>query len=130
MKIGELSKITGLSIDAIRFYEKEGLVIKPSRSEGGYREFDEAAQHAIEFIAHCRSLDIPLAEIKKLMKVRSGSTKSCRDANQVIEEQLSKLRSRILQLKSLEKKLAELRSVCIQELDPKDCLIIKSLQIS
>lgn len=127
MKIGELSKKIGLSVDAIRFYEKSGLIIGPRRTEGGYREFSKNAVAVVEFISHCRALDIPIPEIKKLLKVRSGTSKSCREANEVIDLQLSNLRARIRELKALEKNLAQLRSVCNQELDPKDCQIIRSL---
>lgn len=130
MKIGEISKKTGLSVDAIRFYEKSGLIKRLSRSVGGYRNFNADAVAAIEFISHCRSLDIPIAEIKKLLNVRSGSAKSGRQANEVIDEQLMKLRIRIKELKKLETNLAQLRSVCNEELDPKDCRIIQSLQNS
>lgn len=130
MKIGELAKKTGLTADAIRFYEKSGLIKGPSRTEGGYREFSSDTIAAIEFISHCRSLDIPVVEIKKLLNVRAGSAKSCRDANEVIDEQLQNLRDRIKELKRLEKSLAELRSVCNSELDPKDCAIIRSLEKS
>lgn len=130
MKIGELAKKTGLTVDAIRFYEKSGLIKGPSRSEGGYREFNVDTVAAIEFISHCRSLDIPIAEIKKLLNVRSGSVKSCREANEVIEEQLKNLRQRIKELKRLERNLADLSSVCRSEMDPKHCAIIQSLQKS
>lgn len=130
MKIGELSSTTGLTIDTIRFYEKSGLIKKASRTEGGYRDFSKESLDSLLFISHCRSLDIPLQEIKKLLTVRAGSAKSCKEANQVIEEQLQNLRRRIKELKSLEKNLAQLRSVCNQELDPKDCKIIQSLQNS
>ena len=128
MKIGELSKKTGLSIDTIRFYEKNGLISKALRSDSNYRDFNESTADTLEFVAHCRSLDIPIPQIKKLLHVRSGSTKSCREANQVIEEQIANLRTRISELKRLEKALTELGKVCHQELDPMDCKIIKSLQ--
>lgn len=128
MKIGEISKLTGLSIDAIRFYEKSGLIKGPSRSESGYREYTLDSVEILNFISHCRSLDIPIAELKKLLKVRSGTAKSCREANEVINEQLLNLRSRIKELKNLEKQLAELQSVCNEELDPSECQIIRSLQ--
>lgn len=130
MKIGELAKKTGLTVDAIRFYEKSGLIKGPSRSEGGYREFNQDTVAAIEFISHCRSLDIPIIQIKKLLNVRSGSVKSCREANEVIDEQLKNLRHRIKELKRLEKNLAELSSVCRSEMDPKHCAIIQSLDKS
>ncbi len=85
MKIGQLAKKTGLSIDAIRFYEKRGLIKGPQRSLGGYREFTDETIAAIEFISNCRALDIPIPEIKKLLVVRAGSAKSCREANKVID---------------------------------------------
>lgn len=128
MKIGELAKKTGLSIDSIRFYEKSGLIRNPNRTEGGYREFNKDEISTIVFISHCRALDIPISEIKKLLYVRSSSAKSCREANQIIESQLLKLRERIKSMKTLEKQLAQLQSICHQELDPKDCPILKSLQ--
>jgi DNA-binding transcriptional MerR regulator len=128
MKIGELAKKTGLTIDAIRFYEKSGLIKSPQRSTSGYREFNPDSIAAVEFILHCRSLDIPIAEIKKLLNVRSGTAKSCREANQVIDEQLTRLRVRIKELKVLEKNLAQLRSVCHEELAPEKCRIIQSLE--
>lgn len=130
MRIGKLSKNTGLSVDAIRFYEKSELIKAPTRSEYGYREFGPEAGEALEFISHCRSLDIPIPEIKKLLNVRSGTTKSCRVANEVIDQQLSNLRVRMSALRRLEKSLTELQSVCNEELDPKNCRIIQSLQNS
>lgn len=128
MKIGELAKKTGLSIDSIRFYEKSGLIRSPERTESGYREFSKDAVSTVVFISHCRALDIPITEIKKLLYVRSSSAKSCREANLIIDNQLLKLRERIKSMKSLEKQLAQLQSICHQELDPKDCPILKSLQ--
>lgn len=128
MKIGELSKKSGLSADTIRFYEKSGVIQRASRTPGGYREYSAENVATIEFIVHCRALDIPLSEIRKLLHVRSGSSKSCREVNSVIDEQIRNLRERLRELKSLEKNLTELRSVCNQELDPKDCRILQSLQ--
>lgn len=128
MKIGALSKKTGLSIDTIRYYEKAELIKSPTRSESGYREFNSDAVAALEFISHCRALDIPIAEIKKLLNVRSGSARSCREANEVIDTQLAALRARIRELKSLEKALSEIRSVCNSELAPEKCEIIRSIQ--
>lgn len=128
MRIGELSKKTGLSIDAIRFYEKSGLIKGPERTEGGYREFNRDAVAAMEFISHCRALDIPITEIKKLLSVRSGSARSCRQANEVVDAQLVILRERIKELKQLEKTLSDIRSVCNSELAPEKCEIIRSIQ--
>ncbi|MBX3023004.1 MAG: MerR family transcriptional regulator [Bdellovibrionales bacterium] len=127
MKIGALASRTGLTVDAIRFYEKQGLIKSLGRTEGGYREFSSETTELLKFIAKCRALDISIPEIRKLLQVRSRSSKSCREANLVIDDQLAKLRARIKELKKLESQLSELRSVCNQELDPEKCEIIKAL---
>lgn len=127
MKIGELTKKTGLSADAIRFYEKQGLLKSADRTEGGYREFRPETVEVLTFISKCRALDISLPEIKKLLQVKTRSAKSCREANLVIEEHLASLRARIKALKNLETQLAELKSVCNQDLAPDKCAIIKAL---
>lgn len=127
MKIGEIAKKTGLSVDAIRFYEKQSLIKSQGRTNGGYREFSQETVELLHFISKCRALDISLPEIKKLLHVRSRSAKSCREANIVIDDQLAKLRQRIKELKKLESQLAQLRSVCNQELEPSECEIIRTL---
>lgn len=127
MKIGELSRKTGVSIDAIRFYEKQSLIQSQGRTDGGYREFSFETAELLHFISKCRALDIPLPDVKKLLQVRSQSVKSCREANLIINDQLIKLRERIRELKILESQLAELRSICSEELAPSECKIIKAL---
>lgn len=127
MKIGELAKKTGLTVDAIRFYEKKNLIKSQGRTKGGYREFSLGTEELIHFISKCRSLDISIPDIKKLLQVRSQTTKSCLEANMVIDSQLLKLRTRLRELKNLEKQLDQLKSVCNRELAPADCAIIKAL---
>lgn len=128
MRIGEISAQTGLSIETIRFYEKSGLINPSKRSDNGYRIFEAEAIATLNFIARCRSLDIPLPSIKKLIRVRNGSVSSCCDANNVISEQLTKLRLQIQQLKILEQSFTQLQAICDRELAPQDCLIIRNLQ--
>jgi hypothetical protein len=66
MKIGQLSKVTGCSIQAIRHYEKEHLLACAERSEDNFRLYDEVAIEELLFIKHCRGLDISLQEIRQL----------------------------------------------------------------
>lgn len=57
MKIGELAKRTGCPVETIRYYEREGLLPEPARSEGNYRQYTLAHVERLSFIRHCRSLD-------------------------------------------------------------------------
>ncbi len=64
MRIKALSEATGVEIETIRFYEKQGLLPTPAREANGYREYAPAHLERLAFVRHCRALDIPLAEIR------------------------------------------------------------------
>ena len=85
MKIGKLSELSGCSIQTIRYYEKEGLIEKPSRSEGNFRVYDESALSRLKFIRRCRTLDITLAEIRQLLDLQQTPSESCSEISDMIE---------------------------------------------
>ena len=69
MKIGELATLTNTQIETIRYYEREGLLAEPRRSEGNYRIYGSAHAERLSFIRHCRGLDMTLDEIRVLLRV-------------------------------------------------------------
>lgn len=127
MKIGELSKTTGCSIQTIRYYEKEGLLSTPERTEGNYRLYGERALKELEFIKHCRSLDIPLTDVKRLMELKNKPEESCASVNKLIAQQLALVNNRMRELKTLKAELQQMASLCTTENTVEACGIIKSL---
>ena len=127
MKIGELSKTTGCSIQTIRYYEKEGLLSTPERTEGNYRLYGERALKELEFIKHCRSLDIPLTDVKRLMELKNKPEESCASVNKLIAQQLALVNNRMRELKALQAELQQMASLCTTENTIEACGIIKSL---
>ncbi|MFD2165318.1 Cd(II)/Pb(II)-responsive transcriptional regulator [Thalassotalea euphylliae] len=127
MKIGELSKTTGCSIQTIRYYEKEGLLSTPERTEGNYRLYGERALKELEFIKHCRSLDIPLIDVKRLIELKNKPEESCASVNALIEQQLTLVNKRMRELKALKAELQQMASSCTTENTVEACGIIKSL---
>lgn len=127
MKIGELSKTTGCSIQTIRYYEKEGLLSTPERTEGNYRLYGERALKDLEFIKHCRSLDIPLTDVKRLMELKNKPEESCASVNKLIAQQLALVNNRMRELKTLKAELQQMASLCTTENTIEACGIIKSL---
>jgi DNA-binding transcriptional MerR regulator len=77
LKIGELSEKTSCSVLTIRFYEKEGLIPQPERTEGNYRMYSEAYIDRLKFIVNCRSLNMNLNEIKRLLSYKDLPTQNC-----------------------------------------------------
>jgi len=127
MKIGELSKTTGCSIQTIWYYEKEGLLSTPERTEGNYRLYGERALKELEFIKHCRSLDIPLTDVKRLMELKNKPEESCASVNKLIAQQLALVNNRMRELKALKAELQQMASLCTTENTIEACGIIKSL---
>ena len=75
MKIGELAAATGTPIETIRYYEREGLLPAPDRTVGNFRIYDETHLSRLEFVRHCRALDMNLDEIRVLLEFRAGSAR-------------------------------------------------------
>lgn len=129
MKIGQLAKVSGCSIQTIRFYEKEGLLNPPSRSEGNFRLYDEKALKELEFVKHCRSLDIPLSDIKALLELKNKPEESCSSINDLIAKQHDLVNKRIKELKALKSELQIMKKACSSYNTVERCGIIKSLEV-
>jgi len=129
MKIGQLSKVSGCSIQTIRYYEKEGLLNLPSRSEGNFRLYDDRALKELEFVKHCRSLDIPLADIKTLLELKNKPEESCSSINNLIANQLVLVNQRIKELKALKSELQIMKKACSSGYTVKECGIMRTLEV-
>ena len=73
MQIKELALATGVDVETIRYYEKQGLMPAPARRDNGYRDYAVAHLERLSFIRHCRALDMPLAMRRSTLICRAGS---------------------------------------------------------
>jgi Cd(II)/Pb(II)-responsive transcriptional regulator len=127
LKIGELAKQTGCLVETIRYYEREGLLLEPARSEGNYRLYTDIHIERLQFIRHCRSLDLTLEEIRNLLKFRDAPNENCSEVNALLDEHIEHVSNRIKELRVLQKDLRSLRSLCERAQAAKDCRILQSL---
>jgi len=126
MRIGELARAVGVDIETIRYYEKIRLLPRPSRGANGYRDYGEADLEVLAFIRHCRALDVPLADIKRLLELVRAQTAGS-GVHQLIDEQLARVRARLKSMRALEKQLVALRSCCTAKHEIKACGILEEL---
>ena len=127
LKIGELAVQTGYTVEAIRYYEREGLLPAPARSGGNYRLYRGAHLERLQFIRHCRSLDMALDEIRSLLTFRDQPDRSCGDVNALLDKHIIDVADRIAQLKQLQQQLLGLRGLCTEVQTAKDCAILQCL---
>ena len=77
MQIGIVAKKIGLSVDAIRFYERNGLLPAPPRTPGGFRRYGENEVETLAFIRRVQGLGFRLSEIRALLRLRANRLQPC-----------------------------------------------------
>lgn len=128
MKIGELAKHSGCSIQTIRYYEKEALISAPERTEGNFRVYHITVLERLSFIKNCRALGLALSDIKLLISLQSSPGKPCEAVNEIIDSHLHVVQSRISDLQKLYADLKQLRLKCGSTKSVDQCEILGELQ--
>ncbi len=127
MRIGALAAATGVDLETIRYYEKSGLLPEPQRQENGYRDYQQAHLERLAFIRHCRALDIPLADIRRLVQFMENPAEDCGDINHLIDAQIERVQARLASMAALEKQLSRLRAACDEAHHGRECGILHEL---
>lgn len=127
MKIGELAKVTGTQVETIRYYEREGLLAAPARTDGNFRIYDDTHIERLSFIRHCRSLDMALDEIRVLLRFKDAPAENCGQVNTLLDAHIGHVADRIRELRALERQLRSLRKRCHEARDAAHCGILNEL---
>ena len=114
-------------MQTIRYYEKEGLLPEPLRSSGNYRLYGESHIERLQFIRHCRTLAMPLEEIRALLRYRDIPTQDCAEINNLIDQHVRQVEERILELQALKLQLDTLRQKCAGARSIETCGILRDL---
>lgn len=127
MRIGELAKTFRVSVQTLHFYERKGLLPAPRRSRNGYRAYSLEHFERLAFIRHCRTLDMALDEIARLLQLRERPAEKCVDARSLVDRRLDQVRQRVASLQVLERHLADLQERCPGHGDAEHCGILTDL---
>jgi DNA-binding transcriptional MerR regulator len=104
-RIGQVAHKTGLSIDTIRFYEKQGLLKRSPRTEGGFRLFGSGEIEALKFVRKAQELGFSLSEIRELLVLRAEHVPACSHVKELLDQKLTAVEKKIMELQSLERSL-------------------------
>lgn len=107
VSIGEVSKRAGVTVQAIRFYERRGLIPKAPRKESGYRQFSPEIVKRIEFIKKAKLLGFTLKEVGQFLALADGVATDCREIQDFTTEKITEIEQKIRQLGSLKDVLVE-----------------------
>ena len=115
-RIGQVARETGLSIDTIRFYEKQGLLKHSVRTEGGFRVFGPDQISVLKFIRKAQELGFSLAEIRELLIVQADNVPACSHIKELLGHKLAGVQQKIQELRTLEHSLKLALRKCERDL--------------
>ena len=110
--IGVAAKKSGVGIEAIRYYEREGVVPVAARASNGRRFYDDAAIARLRFVRRCRDLGFSIDQVKALQSLSLSETNNCGDASRIGKLHLEEVRGKIADLQILETALVGLLASC------------------
>jgi MerR family transcriptional regulator, copper efflux regulator len=128
LTIGAVARATGLGIQTVRFYEREGLIDEPARTRSNYRTYDESVIERLHFIRRAQELGFTLKEIRELIGLTSDEAASCEQVNEIAASKLAVVKEKIADLIRMQNALEELIDTCNCSGPLRDCSLIRCLQ--
>jgi DNA-binding transcriptional MerR regulator len=116
-QIGQVSEQTGLSADAIRFYEKQRLLERAPRTEGGFRLFNTQDIQRIQFIRRAQRLGFSLPEIRELLVIQREEDETCSHVRDLLRAKVAQIHSKAEELRLLEEQLKKKLRKCERKLN-------------
>lgn len=124
--IGELSALSGVPTQTIRYYEREKLMPDPRRTEANYRRYPEEAVDRLQFIVHAKQWGFTLDEIRELLILQDANGDRAQ-AKRIAEEKLIKIREQIRNLSRIEAVLSRTVVECSGEGRVQGCPIVEAI---
>ena len=125
-RIGALARLSGVKIETIRYYEREGLLAKPERTVGGARLYRSADVERLTFIRRTRELGFPLDGVRELLGRADRKSRSCRHVHAVATAHLAEIRHKTEDMRRMEGILAAMVADCAEGTMP-DCPLLEAL---
>ncbi len=128
LPIGELSRLSGVNIETIRYYELIKMLPAPPRTASGRRIYDATDLRMLAFIRRGRELGFSLDEIRALLRLGGPEKASCREVREIAAHHLQDIRAKLADLKKLERLLSKTVARCSGKTAP-DCPVLDILDI-
>ncbi|MGH1431361.1 MAG: heavy metal-responsive transcriptional regulator [Neptuniibacter sp.] len=128
LKIGQVAKQSGLTVETVRYYEQRGLIPEPQRLDSGYRVYPESILTRLNFINRCKDLGFSLQEISELLSIQIDPDNSSALVKEQVEHKIELVKEKISELQKLQGSLEQLSGMCCGEGSVSDCPIIDFLK--
>lgn len=130
MTIGQVARQTGVSVETIRYYEKEGLVDEPERNPSGYRQYPAETIKRILFIQRAKAIGFTLREIHDLLSIQEKPEACCGDVLSRAESKMAEIEAKINELQRMKNALQMLTTECVSDNGLDNCPILDALYVN
>ena len=128
LSIGQVARQSGVGVETVRFYERQGLLDKPSRNESGYRQYPPEAVSRLHFIKKAKEVGFSLREIKELLSLRLDTTATCQDVRSRAEAKILDIEQKLQALTRMKQALTDLTKACSGRGSVSECPILQSFE--
>lgn len=128
LTIGEIAKRADVGVETIRFYEREGLVVRPPRTRSGYRQYPPDTIRRIRFIRRAKELGFTLKEIGELLSLRVDTVRTCADVRTMARGKVADIDRKIVELRQIAEVLNRLAQACRGRGPTSECPILDMLE--
>lgn len=127
MKIGELARQTGIGIETIRFYEKQGLLDRPKRLASGYRQYEESAVRRLAFVRRSKDLGFTLSDIRDLLRLWSNPATTQAEVRRRTQSKIEAVEDKIRSLQKIRSALRKHLTKCHHTTTIDECPLLEGL---
>lgn len=128
LSIGQVARNTGVSVETVRFYEKQGLIEPPRRTAAGYRQYPPGTVRRVRFIQRAKDVGFTLKEIGELLALRRKPGTSCADVKLRATRKIELIDQRIRDLTEIRDALTRMAIKCSGRGALSDCPILEELE--
>jgi len=107
MKIGEMANQAGMTVEAVRFYERQGLLPRPARTEAGYRIYTDADLRRLQFVRQAKRLGFSLQEIVRILRLRQRGSCPCREVIDTLKRHVRDTEDQLERLQRFRDEIAQ-----------------------
>jgi MerR family mercuric resistance operon transcriptional regulator len=125
--ITQLARAATVPTTTLRFYEREGLVVPESRSQGNYRLYSDESLRRLKFIRAAQSVGFTLADVRMLLGNQASNGPSCAEVQTLIQERLADIDKRLKALQDVERVLRSSLQKCRKRRNPSCYHVIAAL---
>jgi MerR family copper efflux transcriptional regulator len=128
LTIGQVARQAGVTVETVRYYEKQGLLMKPARSAAGYRLYPGDAVQRLQFVLRAKNLGFTLREIVELLNLRADPRVSCADIRRQATAKIADIDRRMRALAAMKAALSRLADECSTATPVNKCPILEALE--